>query len=265
MDPATVARFVECDEAVGIAAGVEARIARGEEGLAVAARGSIRLIDAGPDSPLTRACGIGFDGEVTDETARWIRGFFEVRGRVARAELSPWAHPSAAPALRKAGFGLDQFKDLLVRDLGEPLPAPLPGVDVREMRRDDPADVDLVARTEGRAFGEGAEPDAAALVLEKTLIEPPNVRSFLATVDGVPAGGGTLALQNGRIALFAGATLPDFRRRGVQTALLRARLACGQAHGATLASVASSPGSGTRRNAERLGFRVLFTKVSLVA
>jgi len=60
------------------------------------------------------------------------------------------------------------------------------------------------------------------------------------------------------VASFGGAgTLPEFRNRGVQKALLLARLAKAAEHGCDLAMVATMPGSGSQRNVERQGFRVV--------
>ena len=50
-------------------------------------------------------------------------------------------------------------------------------------------------------------------------------RGYVARVGGAIAGGGSMRID-GRVAQFSGAgTLPAFRRRGVQTALYRARVA----------------------------------------
>ena len=57
----------------------------------------------------------------------------------------------------------------------------------------------------------------------------PGVTTWLARVEGQPAGGGSLMIHD-RLALICGdGTLPRFRHRGVQTELLRARLSHAQA------------------------------------
>lgn len=63
------------------------------------------------------------------------------------------------------------------------------------------------------------------------------------------------------VALLAGAsTLPAYRGRGVQNALLHARLAYAVANNCDVAMVVTEPGSPSQRNAERNGFRVAYTR-----
>jgi hypothetical protein len=75
------------------------------------------------------------------------------------------------------------------------------------------------------------------------------------------AGTGAVAIHDG-VALLAGAsTIPSARKRGVQAALLQARLAHAAAHGCDLAMMCAAPGGASQRNAERQGFRIAYTRV----
>ncbi len=65
-------------------------------------------------------------------------------------------------------------------------------------------------------------------------------------------------------ALFALAVLPAYRRRGVQQALIAARLRAAAEAGATVVTISALPGVATERNARRMGFQVAYTKVVLV-
>jgi GNAT superfamily N-acetyltransferase len=58
--------------------------------------------------------------------------------------------------------------------------------------------------------------------------------------------------------------LTAFRRRGVQSALLAARLAWAVEQGCDLAVSFARPGSISHRNIERNGFRVAYTRTKLV-
>ena len=78
------------------------------------------------------------------------------------------------------------------------------------------------------------------------------------------AGGAGLRLA-GDIAQFAGAaTAPAHRRRGIQSALLSARLADAAAAGCTIAVITTQPGSTSQQNAQRRGFDLLYTRAVLV-
>jgi hypothetical protein len=63
------------------------------------------------------------------------------------------------------------------------------------------------------------------------------------------------------VALFAGAaTIPGARNRGAQRALLDARMRHAFHAGCDLAMMCAAPGSASQRNAERLGFRIAYTR-----
>jgi GNAT superfamily N-acetyltransferase len=63
------------------------------------------------------------------------------------------------------------------------------------------------------------------------------------------------------VALFGGAsTVPALRRRGLQSALLEARMRYAFHHGYDLAMMVALPGSESQRNAERKGFQIAYTR-----
>lgn len=59
-------------------------------------------------------------------------------------------------------------------------------------------------------------------------------------------------------------TLPSFRRRGVQQAVYRALLREAALRGCDMAGLITEVAHGSQRNAERVGFRVLFTAAAVV-
>jgi GNAT superfamily N-acetyltransferase len=65
--------------------------------------------------------------------------------------------------------------------------------------------------------------------------------------------------------LGGAATLPEFRCRGVQRALIESRLAVATRAGCELAVVTADPGSSSGRNAERTGFQLVCNHVGLRA
>jgi GNAT superfamily N-acetyltransferase len=101
------------------------------------------------------------------------------------------------------------------------------------------------------------------LALSRVAIARPCVTGFIAWVDGEPAGSAALCMRDGVATLFSTSTHPSFRRRGVQTALIRARLAHASAAGCDIAIVTTSPGSDSQRNVQRYGFDVSYTRVTM--
>jgi GNAT superfamily N-acetyltransferase len=264
LDVPALARTIELAEAHGIARAVAAC---GGEDLAVEPLGQARLVYDGPGSPRSVALGLGWDGPVTAEVMDQVEGFFADRGEVPRLHLCPHADPSLNDLARERGFGIQRFMDVLYRPIAadEDLdPDPGAAVVVRRVDPEDQDQVERIARLVARGFADGADPGPDDLRLERLLITQPGGATFVAELDGQPVGAGTCALGGGGVALFAASVLPELRRRGAQRALIRARMRHGRENGATFATVGASPGAGTRRNAERLGFRLLYTRPTLV-
>ena len=62
--------------------------------------------------------------------------------------------------------------------------------------------------------------------------------------------------------MFSGsATIPELRRRGLQSALLKERMRYAFEHGCDLAMMVALAGSDSQRNAERQGFRIAYTRI----
>ncbi len=73
-----------------------------------------------------------------------------------------------------------------------------------------------------------------------------------------------MRLCDGVAQLCGAATLPPFRRRGLQTALLHARLHAAANAGCDIAVVTTEPGSKSQQNAERAGFGLVYSRAILI-
>src|SRR5258706_465114 len=99
-----------------------------------------------------------------------------------------------------------------------------------------------------KSFFENAEVSPALLDIFSSCFQAAGAFFFMAEVDGVPAGGGMMSIHQG-VASFGGAgTVPEFRNRGVQRALLLARLSKAAESGCDLTMVATNPRSGSPRH-----------------
>lgn len=103
-------------------------------------------------------------------------------------------------------------------------------------------------------------------VLERALrdLATPGLRRYVAVCDGVVAGAASMSVEDGLAQFTGAATLPAHRGRGIQTALLSARLADAAAAGCDLAVVTTAPASRSQRNAQSCGFGLLYTRAILV-
>ena len=92
----------------------------------------------------------------------------------------------------------------------------------------------------------------------------PSFERFIARRDGAVAGGASLRIYEGVAQLAGAATLPDHRRQGVQTAMLRHRLVDAARRGCDVAVVTTQPGSKSTENVQRFGFAVLYVRAILL-
>ncbi|GHH40190.1 GNAT family N-acetyltransferase [Lentzea cavernae] len=103
-------------------------------------------------------------------------------------------------------------------------------------------------------------PDATAfrtmLAIEQAT---PGLRRYLAFVDGRPAAAAALFTHGGTSLLAGAATVPEFRRRGCQAALVARRLADAAAD-SDLVVVTAASGSVSHKNLTRLGFEMTHTR-----
>ena len=83
---------------------------------------------------------------------------------------------------------------------------------------------------------------------------------YLARIDGEPAGAALLVVDDDVGYLANASTLPEFRNRGVQTALIATRVAAAASAGCELVSGQAGFGSASQRNLQRAGLRIAYTK-----
>jgi GNAT superfamily N-acetyltransferase len=219
---------------------------------------------AGIDSPVTQAIGVGLNGAVPDEEMDRLEEFFRSRGAAAAIELCPLVEMSLYDRFAKRDFRLLEVSNVLFRDLraGEEYEKPAAdGVAVRAATDDE---AKLWTRTVAEGFAEHYPVTEAMLEVMEGFFHRESACAMLAVVDGEFAGGAAVSAREGVCGLFGASTLPAFRRRGVQSALLAARLTWALERDCDVACSIAQPGSISHRNIERLGFRVGYTRTKLV-
>lgn len=128
------------------------------------------------------------------------------------------------------------------------------GVTVRELRRDE-------VGAWGRVIIEAAELEGpvadAWRALEPRFALGPHDHRFVAEVDGRPVGAGALHVHHHVGWLRAGTVLASHRGRGIQRALITARIERARRLGCDLVGASASAGGASARNVERLGLRTV--------
>lgn len=219
------------------------------------------MFHAGKESPLNQAVGMGLHGPVSSAEFDEFESFYRERNTPAQIVVAPFVDSSLMQLIGERGYRITEFNSVLVCRLSE--------VKLRSMPSD--VTVERVTAETARCWAEVLVAGFAEFgTFPTSLFEPygllPHGINYLAYVDGEPAGGAAGAIYSDHklAAIFGAATLPRFRRRGVQTALTQTRLLAAREAGCEIALVCTQPGSGSQRNAERKGFRVAYTKVVMV-
>lgn len=217
----------------------------------------------GPDSPMNSVKGVGMAGPVSARELDAISAFFRERGQTAPVtfDACPFADDSLVALISERAWPFAGFEQVLWRgiDSAKPdaAPAPIAGLTITAI--------------------DSSRAEEWALVLARVfsgLDDPPRWHIDIG-VRGFAAPGGTAwaALHGGRIVaaarslvfdgaahLSGAAVLPEFRNRGLQTAMLLARLRQAAELGCDLAKIDTKAGTTSQRNAQRLGFEVAYTR-----
>jgi GNAT superfamily N-acetyltransferase len=182
-----------------------------------------------------------------------IAAFYRERGVRGWLELAPSAgFERLAETLTAAGWAQTGFHAVL-----HGAPDGGPGDDGGVERGADPL---LFAEVLLRGHGvpEDARVRDGASVARWAEIE--GWRLYLARVEGEPAGAALLAVDDDVGYLANASTLPESRRLGVHTALIRARIADARTAGCELVAAQAEFGSASMRNLERAGLHPAYTK-----
>jgi GNAT superfamily N-acetyltransferase len=233
-----------------------------ESGAMADAIGDGIAVYAGPGSPINRVHGLGMRSRVYRAEVEACEDFFALQREPTRIDLCPLADPSLLAELRTRGYGVAQFKHVWVRGIDVPskeLPAP-PMVRVTPV---DSAERTLWAQVVAGSF-QGEPIEQANVDIALPTSQKLDTTCFLARLGGKPAGGGALAMQEGVGILYSTSVRPEFRRLGVHTALLEARVRYAYAKGCDILMVQTVPGSVSQRNVERASFRIAYTKPTMI-
>ncbi|WP_174557138.1 GNAT family N-acetyltransferase [Nocardia jejuensis] len=223
------------------------------------------------NSPLNKVAGLGFGGVPSDDEFEALEKRFAEYGAPVQVELTNLADPAIGESLTRRGYLLVSFENVLGLALDEPPELVRPdGVQVRPSG-DDEFEVWLDTVAEGFA-----QPDTEGVpsheefpreIIDnamRDLTAAAGVRRYVAVHEGRVAGAASLRMSHGIAQLTGAATRPAHRRRGIQSALLSARLRLAAEAGCDIAVITTQPGSKSQQNAQRRGFSLLYTRAVLV-
>lgn len=222
------------------------------------------MIFAGLGSPIGRATGVGLNGPMTAEDLDRIEQFYREHKAPSQVDLTPMHEPQVFEMCRERGYAIAELNNVLYRKLDpqEAFPTPPAHCEIRRSRAEESEITGAIV--ESAFFPDGAPEAFRGLIAP--LYQMENALAFVATVEGKSVACGTgLVIREHRVFAVCGAgTLAAYRGLGLQTALLRARLAAAVEAGCDYAVVVTQGGTTSQRNAERLGFRVAYSKVTVI-
>jgi ribosomal protein S18 acetylase RimI-like enzyme len=222
------------------------------------------MVFAGLGSPIGRVTGAGFESPLTADDLDRVEQFYRAHRAPSQVDLTPMHSPEVLGMFKERGYAIAELNNVLYRKLEAGDRFPTAPADC-EIRPSLPEEASLAGSiVEGAFFPEGAPETFGGLIAPFYQME--GAHPFVASIEGRLVACGTgLAIGEHRVFALCGAgTLAEYRGRGLQTALLRARMAAAFAAGCEYAVVVTQGGTTSQRNAERLGFRVAYSKATVI-
>jgi ribosomal protein S18 acetylase RimI-like enzyme len=226
---------------------------------------------AGPGAPMNKVIGLGLGEPLEEAVLEDVEKEWAAREEPVRVELSTLDDGAIARLLTSRGYRLLGFENVLGRalgatDVGAP---PVAGLAIHHMAPDD-IDLWMEVTIDGFAHADDGPlptenpPHDVLEGIFRDMSGVPGFRRYLATVKAVAVAAASMRIDGSLAQLTGAATLPAFRRRGLQTALTLHRLADARAAGCDLAVVTTAPGSKSQENSQKRGFELLYARAILV-
>jgi GNAT superfamily N-acetyltransferase len=224
--------------------------------------GGATVVFDGANSPVTQTFGLGLFELLTAEILDEIESWFAARGAPVQHEICPLVGVEALDLLCARGYRPIEVASVLHQPVLKPdAPNATHRVDLLS-----PDQAELWSEISARGWSQD-HPEFEQMLrdLGAVTASRQDTPCFLAYAaengKTEPAAAGALSIHQG-VALFIGAaTLPAFRRRGLQSALLAERLRHAHTAGCDLAMMVAEAGGESQRNAERNGFRIAYTRI----
>ena len=219
---------------------------------------------AGEGSWANQACCVGLDGPVPGAEIDRLVEFYVSRNVEPRIEVCSLADESLVRGLADRGFQLREFENVHLRRImeDEKFDFATSSSDFKVVKVDpeNAAQVEEHVRVGMSGFFEG-EPSEGMLESGHKAATHPRTRAFNVECDNRVVGAGSCEIYEKASAFFGVSVLPDYRRRGIQLALLAKRLETARKEGCLFSAIHTKPGSPSERNAYRVGFRLEYVKV----
>jgi GNAT superfamily N-acetyltransferase len=209
----------------------------------------------GPGRYVNRGVGVSLD-DLDDDQLDGLESFFTAAGVPPSLEVASWAPASLLARLAKRGYAVSWFRNVYVAAL-EDRPQPVHPAMTVDQVTDESLDEWLAVLRSGNEL---TTPEAAAISDEwaHACRAVAGATDYLAYLDGTAVGCGSVIPESGIGWLGGAATVPAYRRRGVQGALVRRRMTTAYESGCDVAVVTAVPSGDSARNVARVGFTLAY-------
>jgi ribosomal protein S18 acetylase RimI-like enzyme len=219
---------------------------------------------AGLGSPIGRATALGLDRPLTPKDLDRVEEFYRAKNAPSQVDLCPLHESAVFEMFKERGYSIAELNNVLYRRLDANESFPPPPIHWT-IHRGLPEEARELGSIVERAFFPEGAPEAFQDLLTP-FYQMDGAVTFAASLDGkIAACGAGLVIPEHRMFAMCGAgTMAEYRGRGLQTALLQARLQAAAKAGAEYAAVVTQGGTISQRNCERLGFRVAYSKITVI-
>jgi GNAT superfamily N-acetyltransferase len=228
-----------------------------------------RAIFTGASFFSNRALAMGLRAPVSHDEIEAVETFYAARGVPSEIEITSMVDRALLRLLTQCSYQLVRFRNIYAQVLHpHATPGAAPAVPSRtvEIHEVDASTAAAWSTTLIDGFGYAHDADRARVETWNQMVRAlPGMTALVAVLDGTSVGAASVMVLGSTAMLGGAATLPAFRRRGVQRALIEARLAVAARAGCELAIVTADPGSSSGRNVERTGFQLVCNHVDMRA
>jgi len=210
-------------------------------------------------SSIEYGLGVGTSRPLREDDLRIVDEFYGSRSLASRLELHPLVAERDALLVTRWGYRPEREMTMLEREIEtDPVIAAAFSVETLTSRKQEWSELVVGGLADSVAAADLEQARRTTHVCASAASALVAIR-----VEGRLAGGAALGVTGDAAFLFCASTLPEYRRRGVHAALIRARLAIGRSRGATFAFMTAPPDSAALRNAQAAGFTATYVRQRL--
>ncbi len=223
------------------------------------------VINFHKDSQLwSRTFGLGLRESVSDAVLDELEAIYKERGIRPHIEMCSLADPELFLKLGHRGYAITEWTSVLMRPFaeGEEFPKPAEGISIESVDLKDEAAFDEWRNVAVQGFStmeddEISDPDDFLVYHGST-----TARHYLARYNGEPAGIASMAVLDEIGYLASASTHPDFRRKGIHSALINHRFREAVREGCKVSTIYTVQSSESQANVQKRGFYIIYYEIN---